>query len=207
MSLKPATSYAASRASHNVAAFAVALGVFRENKGRSWRRAAHITAVRYSVGKAKNVSDMKFGFGVTTAEMYARWARKTGADVLTDGLSEGATLHWIGPRRQDRVLLFLHGEPFSPLGLVRLIEENRLGGGFVIPARLDYFYMLESLHKEYKGAVGIAMLNYCTCCNVRKLTIIVDRPTSPRTRTPLPEAAAPDNCRPPAPAGLRRVPV
>ena len=30
-----------------------------------------------------------------------------------------------------------------------------------MPARADYFYMLEALHKEYKGALGIAMLNYC----------------------------------------------
>jgi hypothetical protein len=36
-----------------------------------------------------------------------------------------------------------------------------VGGGYVMPARVDYFYMLEALHKEYKGAVGIAMLNYC----------------------------------------------
>jgi hypothetical protein len=36
-----------------------------------------------------------------------------------------------------------------------------------MPARADYLYMLESLHKEYKGAVGMAMLNYCTFfCNV-----------------------------------------
>lgn len=114
MSHKPATTYATSCASHNVAAFAVVLGVFRENKGRSWRRAAHIAAVRYLLEKAQNVSDIKFGFRVTTAEMYARWARKSGADVLTDDLSEGATLHWIGPRRQDRVFLFLHGTPFLP---------------------------------------------------------------------------------------------
>ncbi|KAF8489444.1 alpha/beta-hydrolase [Russula emetica] len=122
--------------------FVVAVGVFRENKGRSWRRAARIAAMRYSLGKAQNALDIKFGFRVTTAEMYATWARKSGADVLTDELSEGATLHWIGPRRKDRVFLFLHG------------------GGYVAPARIDYFYMLESLHKEYKGAVGIAMLNY-----------------------------------------------
>jgi hypothetical protein len=30
----------------------------------------------------------------------------------TDELSEGAMLHWIGPRRKDRALLFLHGTLF-----------------------------------------------------------------------------------------------
>jgi len=105
---------------------------------------------------------------MTTAEMYAMWARKNGADVLTDELSEGATLHWIGPRRKDRVFLFLHGTPFFSTLVAMLIErKDRLGGGYVVPARADYFYMLESLRKEYKGAVGIAMLNYCTfSCNV-----------------------------------------
>jgi len=122
--------------------FAVAVGVFRENKGRSWSRAAHIAALRFLLQRARNALDLKFGFRVTTAELYATWARKSGADVLTDELSEGATLHWIGPRREDRVLLFLHG------------------GGYVLPARVEYFDMLESLQKEYKGAVGIAMLNY-----------------------------------------------
>ncbi|KAI0280035.1 hypothetical protein BGY98DRAFT_932890 [Russula aff. rugulosa BPL654] len=119
----------------------LAVGVFRENKGRSWRRAAGIAAMRFVVGNVQNALDLKFG-SVTTAELYATWARKNGADVLTDELSEGATLHWIGPRRKDRVLLFLHG------------------GCYIIPARVDYFNMLESLRKEYKGAVGMALLNY-----------------------------------------------
>jgi hypothetical protein len=74
--------------------------------------------MRYFLGKVQNASDIKFGAqGVTTAGKYAAWARKSGADVLTDELSEGATLHWIGPRREDRVFLFLHGTPFphSPI--------------------------------------------------------------------------------------------
>jgi hypothetical protein len=70
--------------------------------------------MRFLVGHAQNASDLKIGSGMTTAETYATWARKSGADVLTDELSEGATLHWIGPRRKDRVFLFLHGTPFSP---------------------------------------------------------------------------------------------
>ena len=87
----------------------IAVGVFRENKGRSWRRAAHVAALRYLLGSAQNALDLKIGSRFTTAEVYAMWARKSGAAVLTDELSEGATLHWIGPRRKDRVFLFLHG--------------------------------------------------------------------------------------------------
>lgn len=116
MSLSSAThNYPLLTSSRNVTAFAVAVGVFRENKGRSWPRAAHVATLRYVLGKARNALDLKLGFGVTTAEMYAAWAKKSGAEVLTDNLPEGATLHWIGPRRRDRVLLFLHGTHFSCL--------------------------------------------------------------------------------------------
>jgi hypothetical protein len=43
--------------------------------------------------------------------------------------------------------------------------SNRVvsGGGYILPARDDYFDMLASLQKEYDGAVGIAMLRYCAC--------------------------------------------
>jgi len=167
----------------------VAVGVFRENKGRSWRRAARIAALRYLLGKAQNALEIKFRFKATTAEMYARWARESCADVLTDELSEGATLHWIGPRRQDRVFLFLHGMPFSSHSptWVRILI-GYLGGGFVIPARIDYFYMLESLHKEYKGAVGIAMLNYgAHSCDVRSQNFLLIVPQALAPEHPFPK--------------------
>lgn len=131
MSPKPATTYATSSTSHNVTAFAVAVGVFRENKGRSWRRAAGIAATRYLLARVQNASDLKIGFRLTTAEMYAAWARKSGTDVVTDELSEGAMLHWIGPRKKDRVFLFLHGTSKFPtvrLGLAMLIEDGTTCG-------------------------------------------------------------------------------
>jgi len=151
----------------------VAIGVFRENKGRSWRRAAYIAALRYLLGNTPNALGLKFAVGVTTADLYAKWARESGAEVLTDELPEGAMLHWIGSRREDRVILYLHGTyyvPLTHLGEMMLIGEGRLvgcsGGGYVIPAAIECVSMLESLHKEYKGAVGIAMLNYCgSSCN------------------------------------------
>ena len=64
------------------------------------------------MGNARNASDFKFGSRETTTELYVTWAHESGVDLLTDELSEGGTLHWIGPRREDRVLLFLHGTPF-----------------------------------------------------------------------------------------------
>jgi acetyl esterase/lipase len=67
---------------------------------------------------------------------------------LTDVLPEGAKLHWIGPRRDashDKVFLFFHG------------------GGYVTPARLDYFPFLQSLQKALSvdvGEIGVAALEY-----------------------------------------------
>ena len=53
--------------------------------------------------------ELKSAIGVTTAQAYATWARKNQVEVLTDELPEGAKLHWIGPRRKDRVILYFHG--------------------------------------------------------------------------------------------------
>ncbi|KAF8269037.1 alpha/beta-hydrolase [Lactarius quietus] len=103
---------------------AVALGVFRDNKGRSWRRGARTAAARYLLST------------------YEAWARTNGAEILTDELPEGAKLHWIGPRRVDRVIIY-----FS-------------GGGYVLPPREEHFDMLLALQREFKDAVGFVLLNY-----------------------------------------------
>ena len=92
------------------AAFAIALGVFHENEGRSWRRAASIAKIRYLMGaRAWTPWELKSMIGATTAQAYAAWARKNHAEALTDELPEGAKLHWVGPRREDRVILYFHG--------------------------------------------------------------------------------------------------
>ena len=86
------------------------LGVFHENEGRSWRRAAHMATARYIMqARAWTAWELKSVIGVTTAQAYAAWARKNHAELLTDELPEGAKLHWIGPRREDRVILYFHG--------------------------------------------------------------------------------------------------
>ena len=98
-------------------AFAIVLGVFHENEGRSWRRAVHMATARYIMqARAWTAWELKSVIGVTTAQAYAAWARKNHAELLTDELPEGAKLHWIGPRREDRVILYFHGAYpiFSP---------------------------------------------------------------------------------------------
>ena len=100
-------------------AFAIAVGVFRENKGRSWSHAANIAATRYLFDHKWDVHTLRSYIGVTTPLVYQNWARQEKQEVLTDLLPEGAKLHWVGARRdaiQDRVFLYFHGEsPFLVL--------------------------------------------------------------------------------------------
>ena len=94
-------------------AFAIAIGVFRENKGRSWSHAANIAAIRYLFDPKLDIHTVRYLVGGTTSQVYQEWARRDKQEILTDHLSEGAKLHWIGPRRdaaQDRVFLYFHGE-------------------------------------------------------------------------------------------------
>ncbi|KAI0265803.1 Alpha/Beta hydrolase protein [Gloeopeniophorella convolvens] len=117
---------------------------FRENKGRSWRRASKIALTRHVFSERWqwDVKTLKSFIGATTLQTYNAWTHKNKLEPLTDALPEGGRLHWIGPRKEDRVILFFHG------------------GGFVIPASDDQLNALGSLQKEYKGAVGVALLNY-----------------------------------------------
>jgi len=68
-------------------------------------------------------------YGMTTAQVYAEWARKSGVEVLTDDLPEGARLHWIGPRSEERVILYFHGASSVLQVQVRCVD--RKGRGFV----------------------------------------------------------------------------
>jgi len=78
--------------------------------------------------------------GVTTAQAYAAWARKNHAEVLADELPEGAKLHWIGRRREDRVILYFHGAyTFFFLQLQLRCSEH--GGPWAVQAG-DLFFQL-----------------------------------------------------------------
>ena len=94
-------------------AFAIAVGVFRENKGRSWSLAASIAATRFLFSQNWDIYTLRSFMGATTFQVYQKWAQREKQEVVTDLLPEGAKLHWIGPRRdasQDRVILYFHGD-------------------------------------------------------------------------------------------------
>ncbi|KAF8263549.1 alpha/beta-hydrolase [Lactarius quietus] len=127
---------------------AIAVGTFRENKGRSWSQSANLAATRYVFGQNWDIHTLRSFVGVTTSQAYQSWARSVKQEVLTDVLPEGAKLHWVGPRRDEshhKVFLYFHG------------------GGYVLPARPDYFHFLRSLQKALStevGEIGVAALEY-----------------------------------------------
>ena len=103
-------SHAHPKISRIITAFVVARGVFHQHNGRSWYRAGHIVAARYLLRARKwTVWELRYALGATTVQVYSVWARKNRVEALTDELPEGARLHWIGPRRKDRVILYFHG--------------------------------------------------------------------------------------------------
>jgi hypothetical protein len=94
-------------------ASAIAIGVFRENKGRSWSHAATVAALRYLSSLNLDTPTVRTFIGAGTAQEYQKWALGQEYGILTDSLPDGAKLHWIGPRldtNKDRVLLYFHGE-------------------------------------------------------------------------------------------------
>ena len=152
-------------------AFAIAVGIFRGNQGRSWSRSANIASTRYVLGQEWDIHTLRSFMGVTTSQVYQTWARSVNQEVLTDVLPEGAKLHWIGPRRDsshDKVFLFFHGESCSlshcDINHLLAPKIHAPGGGYVAPARVDYFSFLQSLQKALSvefGEVGVAALEYC----------------------------------------------
>ena len=121
---------------------------------------------RYLFDQEWDIHTLRSFIGVTTSQMYQSWARSVKQEVLTDVLPEGAKLHWIGPRRDKghhKVFLFFHGESCSPF-TVLFADPRVTGGGYVLPARAEYFLFLQSLQKALSaefGEVGIAALEYC----------------------------------------------
>lgn len=64
--------------------------------------------VRYMTGH-NNHRQLQRALG-TSLDVYKHWAKKNAQFPLVDELGENGRLFWIGPKRVDRVLLYLHGK-------------------------------------------------------------------------------------------------
>ncbi|KAF8626654.1 hypothetical protein AX15_004745 [Amanita polypyramis BW_CC] len=97
----------------------------------------------YHISKLE-MSKLQYVIG-TTDQVYRSWAEKSNVPVVVEELGEGAKLYWLGPKRPDRVILYLHGGAF-------LIP--------MFPSALSFWkYVQEHLSKG-ECETGIAILQY-----------------------------------------------
>ncbi|THH12488.1 hypothetical protein EW146_g7648 [Bondarzewia mesenterica] len=126
---------------------AIVLRIFSSaNKQRTWARAIGDSGMRAIVASRWSARQMRYILGGTATPIYTKWAKRNKLQVLTDEIDESAKLHWVGPRRFDRVVLFLHG------------------GGLSFPPspndHLDFFLKVQlDLEATIEGA-GVVFLEY-----------------------------------------------
>ncbi|KAM6489320.1 Alpha/Beta hydrolase fold [Amanita muscaria] len=109
---------------------------------KPWRRLLGDAAARYLNGL--DIKHLRYAMG-TTPRVYATWAKWYNLPTTVTELGNGARLLWIGPKRMEKVILYLHG------------------GGYVSPIHYCFasFWRYVQQELESRGAkVGIAILNY-----------------------------------------------
>ncbi|KAI0060633.1 alpha/beta-hydrolase [Artomyces pyxidatus] len=124
----------------------LATGLFRDaNKGRSWKRTVHDSLFRFLTSRTWGIYTFQSLFG-TTGATYRKWACHNALEILSDDIGEGAQLHWIGPRRYDRVLLYFHGGGFS----LALSDATNL----------PFIHSLQRELEKSAGGAGVVLLEY-----------------------------------------------
>ncbi|KAJ7852125.1 Alpha/Beta hydrolase protein [Mycena leptocephala] len=113
------------------------------NKGRSTKRIIGERAFRYAISNL-NIPQLQFAFG-TSLSVYEKWAKQMKMAPVIDELGDGARLLWIGPKRVERVLFYLHG------------------GCFLLPLtdfELDLFRYVQVESGKQNIHFGVAVLEY-----------------------------------------------
>ncbi|KAF9555673.1 alpha/beta-hydrolase [Agrocybe pediades] len=112
-------------------------------RAKSWKRILADRALLRIIS-CMNRRQQRVVFG-TTRGLYDQYVKNKGLPHVVENIGAGANLLWIGPRRTDRVMLYLHGGAFllaAPAG-----------------APLFWRFVQESLEKRGKPT-GLAMLEY-----------------------------------------------
>ncbi|KAJ7257170.1 Alpha/Beta hydrolase protein [Mycena haematopus] len=113
------------------------------NKGRSMKRILGERAFRYGITNF-GIPELQFTFG-NTLGMYEKWTRRRNLTPVIDELGDDAKLLWIGAKRVDHVLLYLHG------------------GCFLLPLTdfgLDLWRYVQGELEKQDIHLGIAVLEY-----------------------------------------------
>ena len=90
--------------------WAFSTSLFHEtNRHKALLRIALETSTRHMMDWL-NLRQMQWLTAKTTREVYEECAKKHKLPVLVDELGSDARLLWLGERRNDKVILYVHGE-------------------------------------------------------------------------------------------------
>ncbi|KAG6808172.1 hypothetical protein H0H92_005158, partial [Tricholoma furcatifolium] len=97
-----------------------------------------------------------------TFGVYNTYMKSQGLQPVVDEIGENGRILWLGERRTDRVILYLHGASIRQLCMDQF-SPSRTGGAFIISAQphvLPFWKdTMEQLDLKGKGA-GFAILQY-----------------------------------------------
>lgn len=84
-------------------------------------------ALRYVAYRGWSIQQLLAFFGArNSTEVYDAWVRKKRLENITDEIDDGGKLHWIGARRHDRVLIYMHGTRTSGISFVREVHVDHM---------------------------------------------------------------------------------
>ncbi|KAH9026103.1 hypothetical protein EDB84DRAFT_1563839 [Lactarius hengduanensis] len=130
--------------------FAIAVGIFRGNKGRSWSRSANVALTRYIFNHDWDIHAMRSFIGVT----YVPDVPDMGSLSETGGIDGRAAGGGEASLDRDRD---------GMRAITRSSFTSTVRGGYVLPAGASYFPFLHSLQKALSadiGEVGVVALEY-----------------------------------------------
>ncbi|KAK7055412.1 Abhydrolase-3 domain-containing protein [Favolaschia claudopus] len=113
------------------------------NKTRSLKRIASDTIMRHMLGRL-SVPQLQAIVG-TTMTAYEKFCRANNLPLIIDELGEDARLLWLGPKRLEHVVLYIHG------------------GGFILApgdTALEFWRRSQQELNKQNIEVSIVMLNY-----------------------------------------------
>ncbi|KAL0952836.1 hypothetical protein HGRIS_007061 [Hohenbuehelia grisea] len=121
-----------------------ALPFSNKPKEKHWRRVLTERILRYVSSISMSQTQKLTG---TTESVYRKAVVKLRVKPVVEDLGHGAELFWLGPKRNDRILLYVHG------------------GAFYAPPMEPALYCLDHVRKKLEARtnsldVGVAILKY-----------------------------------------------
>ncbi|TFK33638.1 Alpha/Beta hydrolase protein [Crucibulum laeve] len=111
---------------------------------KPWGRVLSDSGFRY-VGGLFGIAQVQYLAG-TTRGTYEKWMKAKGLEPVVDEIGDNARLLWIGEKRTEKVIMYIHGGVYCfPVG----------------EAALSFWkYATETVEKKNGQQIGLAVLNY-----------------------------------------------